>query len=82
MPRLSACPPWVLTPVGSDGVITGVLALQLSLDRINDVMTGNRGWEKDGLGTTGETYLAGTDKLMRSVSRELLTDPVTSSRMS
>jgi class 3 adenylate cyclase len=67
--------PWVLSPIGSNGVITGVLALQLSLDRINDVMTGNEGWEEDGLGKTGETYLAGTDKLMRSVSRELLTDP-------
>ncbi len=66
---------WVLTPIGSGGVITGVLALQLSLDQINDVMTGAEGWESDGLGTSGETYLAGTDKLMRSVSRELLTDP-------
>jgi class 3 adenylate cyclase len=74
-PSLGMPTPWVLTPIGSDGVITGVLALQLSLDRINDVMTGNQGWEKDGLGATGETYLAGTDKLMRSVSRELLTDP-------
>lgn len=67
--------PWVLTPIGSGGVITGVLALQLSLDQINDVMTGDEGWESDGLGKSGETYLAGPDKLMRSVSRELLTDP-------
>lgn len=67
--------PWVLTPIGSGGVITGVLALQLSLAQINDVMTGNEGWESDGLGRSGETYLAGPDKLMRSVSRELLTDP-------
>lgn len=67
--------PWVLTPIGSGGVITGVLALQLSLDQINGVMTGNEGWESDGLGRSGETYLAGPDKLMRSVSRELLTDP-------
>ncbi|TPG28178.1 adenylate/guanylate cyclase domain-containing protein [Mycobacterium hodleri] len=67
--------PWVLTPIGSGGVITGVLALQLSIDQINDVMTGNEGWESDGLGKSGETYLAGPDKLMRSVSRELLTDP-------
>ncbi len=74
-PSLGMPTPWVLSPVGSDGVITGVLALQLSLDRINAVMTGNDGWEKDGLGSTGETYLAGTDKLMRSISRELVTDP-------
>lgn len=74
-PSLGMPTPWVLSPIGSDGVITGVLALQLSLDRINSVMTGNNRWEADGLGATGETYLAGPDKLMRSVSRELLTDP-------
>jgi class 3 adenylate cyclase len=66
---------WVLSPIGRDGTIGGVLALQLSLDSINDVMTGQGGWVDDGLGQSGETYLAGPDKLMRSVSRELLTDP-------
>ncbi len=66
---------WILTPIGDSGGIYGVLALQVSVDGINDVMTGSRGWEKDGLGRTGETYLAGPDRLMRSVSRELLTDP-------
>lgn len=67
--------PWVLTPIGDSGGIYGALALQLSIDGVNTVMTGNRGWERDGLGATGETYLAGGDKLMRSVSRLLLTDP-------
>lgn len=67
--------PWILTPVGDGGGIYGVLALQLSVDGINNVMTGNRSWERDGLGRTGETYLAGPDRLMRSVSRELLVDP-------
>jgi class 3 adenylate cyclase len=66
---------WVLTPIGRDGVIAGVFALQLSLDSINDVMTGQGRWVQDGLGQSGETYLAGPDKLMRSVSRELLADP-------
>lgn len=67
--------PWVLTPVGDAGGKYGVLALQLSVDRINDVMTGKREWVKDGLGETGETYLAGPDRMMRSVSRELLVNP-------
>ena len=67
--------PWVFTPVGDAGGKYGVLALQLSVDEINDVMTGNREWVKDGLGETGETYLAGPDRLMRSTSRQLLTNP-------
>ncbi len=66
---------WVLSPISSGGDIVGVLALQLALDDINNVMTGENGWEEDGLGATGETYLAGPDRLMRSVSRQLLTNP-------
>lgn len=67
--------PWVVTPIGDGGEIFGALALQLRPKEINEVMTGKGGWEKDGLGKTGETYLAGPDKLMRSMSRELMTDP-------
>lgn len=67
--------PWVLTPIGDAAGIDGVLALQLKPTEINSVMTGNREWKEDGLGDSGETYLAGRDKLMRSVSRELLENP-------
>lgn len=38
-------------------------------------MTGNRNWQKDGLGLSGETYLVGADHAMRSVSRFLEEDP-------
>lgn len=76
--------PWVVTPIGDGSGIHGVLALQLSTKGINEVMTGNRSWEDVGLGKSwedvglgksGETYLVGPDKLMRSLSRELLEDP-------
>jgi class 3 adenylate cyclase len=67
--------PWILTPIGDASGKLGVLALQLSGEAINKVMTGDRGWVADGLGETGETYLAGPDRLMRSVSRALLTNP-------
>ncbi len=40
-----------------------VVALQLSLEAINNVMQ-----QRDGMGKTGETYLVGSDKLMRSDS--------------
>ena len=46
-----------------DGEIETVVALQLSLDAINAIMT-----ERSGMGKTGETYLVGPDKLMRSDS--------------
>ncbi|MCK5069312.1 MAG: methyl-accepting chemotaxis protein, partial [Desulfocapsa sp.] len=46
-----------------DGKTIAVLALQLSLQAINDIMQ-----QRDGMGETGETYLVGPDKLMRSDS--------------
>ncbi len=52
----------------------GILAVQLPVDEINNELTGNRNWKQDGLGDTGETYLVGSDFLMRSVARPLLED--------
>ena len=63
------------TPIYSGGRAIAVLMLQLSDIAIDRVMTGNREWEKQGLGKTGETYLVGPDQLMRSNSRFLLEDP-------
>ncbi len=47
-----------------DGVLAGVLAFQVPMNRINEIMqfTG-------GMGETGETYIVGEDLLMRSDSR-------------
>ena len=47
----------------NDGEQIGVLAYQISLDAINEIMQ-----ERAGMGETGETYLVGPDKLMRSDS--------------
>ncbi|HKF46670.1 MAG TPA: adenylate/guanylate cyclase domain-containing protein [Terracidiphilus sp.] len=53
----------------------GILAFQLSTDAINKVMTGDRGWENDGLGKTGEALLVGPSHLPRSDVRAYLEDP-------
>lgn len=66
---------WMVSPVGTGGRILGALALQFPIDKINRVMTADRQWESVGLGRTGETYLVGTDDLMRSDSRLFLEDP-------
>ncbi|MBD3332658.1 HAMP domain-containing protein, partial [candidate division GN15 bacterium] len=56
---------FVGAPVKNEsGDLVGVVALQLPLDRINTIMQ-----ERSGLGESGETYLVGEDKLMRSDSR-------------
>ncbi|MGN7610841.1 methyl-accepting chemotaxis protein [Magnetococcales bacterium HHB-1] len=55
---------FVSAPIKQGNTTIGVVALQLSLDSINAIMT-----QTQGLGETGETYLIGPDKLMRSDSR-------------
>ena len=49
--------------VNDKGVKVGVIAIHLPLDQINNIMQ-----ERVGMGETGETYLVGSDKLMRSDS--------------
>ncbi len=46
-----------------NGNLVGVLAFQIPLDKVNNIMQ-----ERTGMGETGETYLAGPDKKMRSDS--------------
>jgi methyl-accepting chemotaxis protein len=54
---------FIAQPVMHDGQVELVVALQLSLEAINHIMQ-----QRDGMGQTGETYLVGSDKLMRSDS--------------
>lgn len=75
VPSLNLPTLWVMSPVGEDGKIIGVMAVQVPIDLINQVMTGDNGWAADGLGDTGESYLVGADHLMRSVPRQLLEHP-------
>ena len=73
-PSLGAPAAFVAASIFKDGRRVGVVALQIPLDRIDAVMTGDRKWEEYGLGRTGETYLVGSDFRMRSDSRFFLED--------
>ena len=75
LPSLGVPTAWVLSPVGTTTAIGGVLAVQIPITQINAVMTGDEQWEAQGLGQTGEVYLAGDDMLMRSTSRLLVEHP-------
>ena len=50
---------WMVTPVGPQGRVEGVLALQFPISSINRLMTVNQQWEAAGMGKTGETFLLG-----------------------
>ncbi len=66
---------FVGTPVYSEkGKFVGVLAAQFSLNKLNSFLKSSLSWEEEGLGKTGQVYLVGDDKLMRTNSRFLEED--------
>jgi class 3 adenylate cyclase len=74
-PALDAPTAWVVSPVGMNGKVVGVMAFPLPIAKINRIMTANKQWEASGMGPSTETYLAGPDDLMRSDSRDFVEDP-------
>lgn len=56
--------------------LVGAIVVQVSLEAINAIMTANQQWAQLGLGATGESYLVGADRLMRSDARSRIVDPV------
>jgi methyl-accepting chemotaxis protein len=54
---------FIAAPVKVQGDVVMILAMQVSLDGINNIMA-----ERAGMGDSGETYLVGADLLMRSDS--------------
>jgi len=73
-PSYAAPAAFVGVPIFDHNQAVGILALQLPVEEINNVMTGGQQWREDGLGESGESYLVGSDRLMRSVSRFYLED--------
>lgn len=66
---------YVASPIFDGDERLGVFALQLSTAALDDVMTGRRGWEKDGLGQSGQSAIIGSDYLLRSNLRGFLENP-------
>jgi len=65
---------FIASPIYDGDTKLGVLIFQMPIGRINEVMTSQQRWSEVGLGESGETYLVGGDKLMRSQSRFLIED--------
>ncbi|MGB4115909.1 MAG: methyl-accepting chemotaxis protein [Polaromonas sp.] len=52
----------------------GVLAMQYPIDKLTETMNANKAWKSIGLGDTGDIFLVGPDKLMRTNARYLIED--------
>lgn len=57
---------FIASPIFDNGRKIGVLIFQMPVDRINEIMTYREQWMDVGFGVSGETYLVGADKTMRS----------------
>ena len=60
---------FMTAPVIDNGVVIGVLVAQLSIEEIDNVVTGGRRWRQEGFGATGEAYLVGPNAMVRSGGR-------------
>ncbi|MEZ5398541.1 MAG: HAMP domain-containing protein [Bryobacteraceae bacterium] len=60
---------FVAAPVKRAGMPSGVLAIQLSIDDVNQLMIGTGDRSLEGLGESGQVYLIGRDGTLRSDPR-------------
>lgn len=74
-PSYNAPAAFIAGPIYDGTRRVGILAVQLPIDEINQLLTENKHWQEDGLGETGETYLVGEDLRLRSISRLFLENP-------
>jgi class 3 adenylate cyclase len=74
-PSRGAPTAFMAAPVIDQGVVVAVLVAQLSIQEIDDVVTGDRKWRQEGFGATGEAYIVGPDQLARSGPRSFYETP-------
>ena len=70
VPSYNAHASFIASPIFDGGELIGVLAFQMPVARIDDIMTNHRGWTEVGLGSSGETYIVGDEDILRDLSAE------------
>ncbi|PLX22374.1 MAG: hypothetical protein C0600_16720 [Ignavibacteria bacterium] len=65
---------FIASPIFDGNTPIGVLAFQMPVERINNILTSNQDWRNVGLGNSGEIYIVGPDHTMRTESRFLIED--------
>ena len=58
-----------------DGQTIGVFVAQIDVSTLNALLTDAGQWQETGQGKTGEVLMVGEDRLLRSQSRFMATDP-------
>ncbi|RYG27304.1 hypothetical protein EON81_30370, partial [bacterium] len=55
--------------------IIGCIVAQIRIEEIDRILSGERNWAQEGLGQTGDTYVIGADRRLRSDTRGLRENP-------
>jgi len=63
---------FIASPIFEGDRKIGTLILQVPLNKIDEITTGKKEWQAEGLGETGETYIVGSDYRMRTDSRFMI----------
>jgi GAF domain-containing protein len=71
-PSYHAPASFIACPVYDGDEKTGILVFQMPINKINQILTGDHKWQEDGLGESGETFIAGSDYRLRTIARELI----------
>jgi class 3 adenylate cyclase len=74
VPALGSPKAFVGTPVFVGPRMSAIRMLRIPNEPLAKALSGNRSWEAEGLGKTGEVYLLGPDQTMRNDSRFLIQD--------
>ncbi|MCU0451186.1 MAG: HAMP domain-containing protein, partial [Bernardetiaceae bacterium] len=75
LPSYQAPAAFIGAPIFDGDKKIGTLVFQIPIDRIDAVMTGNGNWVEEGLGESGESYIVGQDRTMRTNSRFIIESP-------
>lgn len=65
----------IATAVRSNAEVLGVVVVVLHTDRLTEIVTSGQQWDLLGLGDTGDAYLVGADRTIRTVPRPWFDDP-------
>jgi methyl-accepting chemotaxis protein len=63
---------FVSVPLFDGDKQVAVLLAQYPIDKISEAMSSSRAWKRIGLGDTGDVFVVGADKKMRSIARYLI----------
>ena len=75
LPDTSAPVVHIATAVRSNAEVLGVIVIEVHTDRLTEIVTSGQQWDLLGLGDTGDAYLVGPDRRLRTVPRPWFDDP-------